>query len=179
MKYLGKTLVNLYSEKEIKDRVTNLGLLISSDYKNKNPLFIGVLNGCFIFLADLIRSVTVDCELDFIHASSYSGQESTGKIKLLKSFSSDIKGRDVILIEDIIDTGLTLNYIRKLVLDHSPNSVAIATLLYKKDGPKLDFSIEYIGFEIPQEFVVGYGLDYNQKMRNLGSIYRIKNISES
>lgn len=170
-----KNLVKLFSSTQISERVAELASKISDEYSNKNPVFVGVLNGSFIFLADLLRSITIDCEIDFIHATSYKGKKSSGNVTLNKGFSLDIRNRDIILIEDIIDTGLTIDYVRKLALDMLPKSLAIGTLLLKKDANDLDLSVKYIGFEIPQLFVVGYGLDYDQKMRNLDSIYTLEN----
>ena len=171
-------LKKLLSQKEIKDRVEAMGKKISVQYSNSNPIFIGVLNGSFIFMADLLRSVTIDCEVDFIKVRSYSGKKSSGTIKLLKDISSDIKGRDVIIVEDIIDTGLSIKFLYERIMGASPKSVAIATFLNKSRKAKLDFPIDFIGFEIPHKFVVGYGLDFNQKMRHLDEIYYIPDGSD-
>ena len=150
-----------------------MGKKISAQYSNSNPIFIGVLNGSFIFMADLLRSVTIDCEVDFIKIRSYSGQKSSGTIKLLNDISSDIKGRDVIIVEDIIDTGLSIKFLYEKIIGGYPRSVAVATFLNKPRKEKLDFPIDFIGFEIPHKFVVGYGLDFNQKMRHLDELYYI------
>ena len=168
-------LVKLFSSTQIRDRVGELACKISEEYIDKNPVLVGVLSGSFIFLADLVRSIKIDCEIDFIHATSYKGRKSSGIVTLNKSFSYDLRNRHIILIEDIIDTGLTIDYVRKLALNMFPKSVEIGTLLLKKDADDLDFPVKYIGFEIPQLFVVGYGLDYDQKMRNLDSIYTLEN----
>ena len=173
MKDLTDNLKKLYSQKEIKDCVESMGKKISAQYSNSNPIFIGVLNGSFIFMADLLRSVSIDCEVDFIKVRSYSGRKSSGTIKLLKDVSCDIKGRDVIIVEDIIDTGLSIKFLYKRIMEANPNSVAVATFLHKPRKPKLDFPIDFIGFEIPHKFVVGYGLDFNQKMRHLDELYYI------
>lgn len=173
MKDITNDLIELYSSKQILNRVLELGEEISEKYINKDPIFIGVLNGSFIFLADLLRLTTVDCEIDFVKVRSYAGKKSSGTIQLLKDISSDIKDRDVIIVEDIIDTGLTIKFLRERVLGASPRSVAIATLLHKPGIEKFDFPIDFIGFEIPHKYVVGYGLDYNQKMRHLDGIYYI------
>lgn len=173
MKDITNDLIELYSSKQILNRVLELGEEISEKYINKDPIFIGVLNGSFIFLADLLRLTTVDCEIDFVKVRSYAGKKSSGTIQLLKDISSDIKDRDVIIVEDIIDTGLTIKFLRERVLGASPRSVAIATLLHKPGIAKFDFPIDFIGFEIPHKYVVGYGLDYNQKMRHLDGIYYI------
>ena len=178
MKDSTRNLKKLLSQKEIKDCIEAMGKKISAQYSNSNPIFIGVLNGSFIFMADLLRSVTIDCEVDFIKIRSYSGQKSSGTIKLLKDISSDIKGRDVIIVEDIIDTGLSIKFLYEKIIGGYPRSVAVATLLHKPGKAKLDFSIDFIGFEIPHKFVVGYGLDFNQKMRHLDEIYYIPDGSD-
>ena len=178
MKDLTGNLKKLLSQKEIKDCVEVMGEKISAQYSNSNPIFIGVLNGSFIFMADLLRSVTIDCEVDFIKVRSYSGKKSSGKIKLLKDISCDIKGRDVIIVEDIIDTGLSIKFLYERIMGASPKSVAVATLLHKPGKAKLDFPIDFIGFEIPHKFVVGYGLDFNQKMRHLDGLYYIPDDSD-
>ena len=174
MKKITNNLALLYSAAELRQRVEELGSIISKKYENKDPIFIGVLNGSFIFMADLLRSISIDCEMDFIKVRSYSGQKSSGTIQLLKDVSADVKDINVILVEDIIDTGLTIKFLRKRLFSSSPKSIAVATLLYKPSVAKIDFDIDYIGFEIPQEYVVGYGLDYEQKLRHLDSLYRIK-----
>ena len=178
MKDLTGNLKKLLSQKEIKDCVKSMGEEISARYSNSNPIFIGVLNGSFIFMADLLRSVTIDCEVDFIKVRSYSGKKSSGTIKLLKDISCDIKGRDVIIVEDIIDTGLSIKFLYERIMGAHPKSVAVATLLHKPGKAELDFSIDFIGFEIPHKFVVGYGLDFNQKMRHLDEIYYIPDGSD-
>ena len=174
MKDLTANLKKLLSQKEIKDCVEAMGEKISAQYSNSNPIFIGVLNGSFIFMADLLRSISIECEMDFIKVRSYSGQKSSGSIQLLKDISADVKDRDIILVEDIIDTGLTIKFLRKRLFGSSPKSIAIATLLFKPSAAEIDFDIDYIGFEIPQEYVVGYGLDYEQKLRHLDGLYCIK-----
>ena len=173
MKDLTGNLKKLLSQKEIKDCVETMGGKISAQYSNSNPIFIGVLNGSFIFMADLLRSVTIDCEVDFIKIRSYLGKESSGTIELLKDISSDIKGRDVIIVEDIIDTGNTIKYLKKHLKRKNPKSIRIASLLMKPDSSELSSKIDWIGFEISSELVVGYGLDYNQEFRNLNAIFKL------
>lgn len=168
---LNKNLIKLYSLKEIEARVNEMGKEISMHFSKTEPIFIGVLNGSFVFMADLLRSVTIDCEVDFIKVRSYSGKKSSGTIHLLKDISSDIKDRDVVIVEDIIDSGLTIKFLYDRILGAAPKSIAVATFLHKAGKAKLDFGIDFIGFEIPHKFVVGYGLDYNQKMRHLGELY--------
>jgi len=157
---------------DIKKRIKELANQINSDYKNKIPIFIGVLNGSFIFLSDLIREIKINCEIDFFKLSSYGDSKiSSGDVKLLKEINCDVKGRDIIIVEDIIDSGLSMTYIRNLIMKQKPSSFRVAAMLYKKDVSKLKFKIDYIGFEIENKFVVGYGLDFAQKYRNLNGIY--------
>ena len=156
----------------IKKRVAGLAKKISYDYKNKVPIFIGVLNGSFIFMSDLLREIKLETEVDFLKLSSYGDMKiSTGNVRLLKDVDCNIAERDVIVVEDIIDSGLSANFIRELILNHNPDSLEFVTLLYKKEISKVGFSVKYVGFKIPNKFVVGYGLDYAQKYRNLKSIY--------
>jgi len=173
MRQLTENLIRLYSAKDIRSRICDMGEEISNRYRNKNPIFIGVLNGSFIFLSDLVRVIDLDCEIDFVKVRSYNGKKSSGRIELLQDISLEVKNRDVILVEDIIDTGLTIKYLREKVNGDKPKSIAIATLLHKPRIEKIGFPIDFIGFDIPYEFVVGYGLDYNQKMRHLNGIYYI------
>ena len=159
------------TEDKVLKRVNQIALDISKKYFGKTPIFIAVLNGSFIFAADLIRAININCEIDFIKISSYSGTRSKGEARLDKDISVDIKNRDVIVVEDIIDSGVTIKYLKEYLLKKHPKSVTIATLLMKPEIAKLDFKIDWVGFEISPEFVVGYGLDFNQKFRNLKGIY--------
>ena len=160
------------SESMIKARVKKLAEIINKDYQGKTPIFIGILNGSFIFLSDLIREIKVDCEIDFMKLSSYGDTKiSSGQIKILKELNCEIKDRDIVLVEDIIDSGLSITFMKSLVDKEKPNSLKIASLLFKKNVSNLNFKIDYVGFEIENEFVVGYGLDYAQKYRNLKGIY--------
>ena len=160
----------LISENEIKDRVKKLGKKITKDYEGKKPIFIGILNGCYVFMADLLREVKLDVEVDFVKIRSYEGDSSTGTIKFRKDISADIDGRDIIIVEDIIDSGFTINFLVKRLRNSGPKSVAVASILFKKEVAKLDFEVDYVGFEIPPEFVVGYGLDYDEKYRHLKDV---------
>ena len=160
----------LLSESEIKKRVKELADKISADYKDKTPIFVGILNGSYVFMADLLRELSIQVEVDFVKIRSYDGDSSTGTIKFRKDISADIDNRDVIIVEDIIDSGFTINFLVNRLRESGPKSVAVATVLYKKEVAKLDFEVEYVGFEIPPEFVVGYGLDYNEKYRNLKDV---------
>lgn len=162
---------------EIKKRIRQIAREINREYKNSVPVFIGVLNGAFVFMADLIRQIETDCEIDFYKLSSYGDKKiSSGQVIPLKSLNCDITGRDVVVIEDIIDSGLSIKYIRDDIQKLNPKSLKIAALLYKEGVAKLDFEIDYIGFNIPNEFVVGYGLDYAQKYRNLNGIFVLKEV---
>jgi hypoxanthine phosphoribosyltransferase len=169
-------LTELISENLIQDKVKEIAVDISQKYAGEAPILIGILNGSFIFCADLIRELDIDCEIDFIKVSSYMGTESVGTVKLRKDISADITNRHVIIVEDIIDSGLTIKFIKDRMLEAGPKSVAIVTLLMKPDIAKLDFKIDWVGFEIPPEFVVGYGLDYDQLYRNLKAIYCLESL---
>lgn len=169
--------LKLYIDKKrIDNRLKVLAKAISKDYKGRAPIFIGVLNGSFIFLSDLVRKVKLDTEIDFLKLSSYGDSKiSSGDIRLLKDLNCTIENRDIIVVEDIVDSGLSVKYIRDLISYHKPASLEFATLLFKKGLSNLDFDIKYIGFKIPNKFVVGYGLDFAQKYRNLKQIYILKN----
>ena len=160
----------LLSESDIKKRVKELADQISVDFKDKTPIFVGILNGSYVFMADLLRELSIQVEVDFVKIRSYDGDSSTGTIKFRKDISADIDNRDVIIVEDIIDSGFTINFLVNRLRESGPKSVTVATALYKKEVAKLDFEVEYVGFEIPPEFVVGYGLDYNERYRNLKDV---------
>jgi hypoxanthine phosphoribosyltransferase len=162
------------TEEQIRKRTRELAAQINADYVGKVPIFIGILNGSFIFLADLIREITVNCEIDFFKLSSYGDEKiSSGQVRLIKELNCQVKDRDIIVVEDIVDSGLSIAFIKKLIERENPNTLKFVSLLLKKGLPKIDFPINYIGFEIPSDFVIGYGLDYAQKVRNLKSIYRL------
>ena len=171
----GYNLVPIFSQEQIRDRVKELGIELSNKFRNEIPIFVGVLNGSFVFLADLLRELTIDCEMDFIKLSSYEKTLSTGTVHLLKDISADITGMHVIIVEDIIDSGLTISFLKNRLEGAKPKSVTIVSLLFKPEVAKLDFSIDFVGFEIPSDYVVGYGLDMNQKLRHLPEIYRLEN----
>ena len=170
----GYKMTTLISEDKIQSRVKEIAENLSNKFNDEVPILIGVLNGSFIFISDLMRNMTIDCEMDFIKMSSYAGKESVGTVTLLKDISANITGRHVIVVEDIIDSGLTIKFLRDRLRGALPKSVIIVTLLLKPDIANLDFKVDYVGFEIPPEFVVGYGLDYNQKLRHLPEIYRLE-----
>ena len=165
----------IFSAESIQQRVKELGAKITLDYAGKSPLIIGILKGCFIFLADITRNIGLDCEIRFLTASSYGfASVTSGKVKIDKDFDYDIEGRDVIIIEDILDSGVTLTALRDIVVDKSPASVRICALLDKPARRQAPVNIDYLGFECPDEFVVGYGLDYAEKYRNLPYIASLK-----
>ena len=168
-----KTKLHIYiTPIQISKRVKQLAAQINKDYEHKIPIFIGVLNGAFLFMSDLIREIKVNCEIDFLKLSSYGDSKiSSGQVKTLKELNCELKGRDVIIVEDIIDSGLSMDFILKTIKSQKPSSVKIASLLIKKGTPKFNFKIDYLGFEIENKFVVGYGLDFAQKYRNLKGIY--------
>lgn len=169
----GKTFEEFISYEQIQKRIKEMGEQIRNDYKESTPLFIGILKGSVIFLSDLVREVPGDCEIDFMKISSYgNSMQSSGEIKLLEGISKSIEGRDVIIVEDVIDSGRSITFLKNYLGAQNPKSLKIAALL-KKDCVKLDFAIDYVGFEIPPDFVVGCGLDYAQMGRNLKSIYKL------
>ena len=157
----------LITADEIEDKVSELGKKISADYAGKNPIFVGVLKGCFIFMADLMRHVSIPCTMDFMSVSSYSGTSSTGAVKINKDLNQNIEGRHLILVEDILDSGVTLNYLRTYLQVRQPASVSIVTLMDKPANRKAPVDANYACFDVPDAFVVGYGLDYNERYRNL------------
>lgn len=158
----------------IENRIKELGIQISKDYQGKFPLCLGVLNGCFVFAADLMREFSIDAAISFVKYSSYQNMESSGDIKKLIGLREDeLKGRDIIIIEDIVDTGLTMASLLENLAKMSINSVAVATLLLKPDALQTKLDIKYVGFEIENRFVVGYGLDYDGLGRNLKDIYQL------
>ena len=159
----------LLSEEQIRQRVAQLGEILSKEYAGKNPLVVGVLKGVVVFYADMIRQLKVPCQMDFMWISSYAGTDSTGEMVVKRDVSADVKGRDVLILEDIFDTGRSLDFTYHHLLRKGAASVKICTLLDKPDRrlPGIDLKADYVGFTIPNAFVVGYGLDYNEHYRNL------------
>ena len=165
----------LLSEDDIAARVAEIGAQISRDYAGKRLVMVSVLKGSVVFMAELMRAVTVPAEIDFMCVSSYgSGVKTSGVVKIIKDLDNDLAGMDLLLVEDILDSGMTLEYIKKLLLGRNPNSIKICTLLDKPERRKADVAADYKGFEVPDEFVVGYGLDYAEKYRNLPYIGVLK-----
>ena len=165
----------LLSEDEIREKVRELGGKITADYKNSNLMLVTVLKGAVVFLADLMRQIDVPAEIDFMVVSSYgSGVKSSGVVKIVKDLDVPLAGTDILIVEDILDSGLTLSYIKELLESRGPRSIRIATLLDKPSRRKVDLQADYIGFSVPDEFVIGYGLDYDEKYRNLPYIGILK-----
>ncbi len=162
----------LLSADEIRNKVKELGKQLSSDYEGKCPILIGVLNGSFIFCADLFREITIDCEVDFIKISSYGeAMETSGRVRLRKDIDAHLNGRHVVVVEDIVDSGYSVNYLREKMEKANPASLKFVSLLLKEGTARTEYQIDYVGFRIPNRFVVGYGLDYAQKYRNLPAVY--------
>ncbi len=157
----------LISQEDITKRCKELGKQISSDYKDTIPVIIGLLKGSVPFMAELIKYIDIDCKLEFMDVTSYSGTESTGDVKIVKDLDSSINGLDVLIVEDIVDTGKTLKKVKELLYSKGARSVKVCSLLDKPDRRIIDIQAEYVGFVIPNEFVIGFGLDFNQKYRNL------------
>ena len=164
----------LLGEQEIQDRIAALGEQISRDYAGRELALVGILKGSVIFLSDLMRHITVPVTLDFICLSSYAGHESSGVVRLLLDLRESVENRDLLLVEDIIDTGLTLSYLLQNLKTRQPRSLEMCALLDKPDCRKVRVNVKYTGFQIPNEFVVGFGLDYNEKYRNLPYIGVLK-----
>jgi hypoxanthine phosphoribosyltransferase len=165
---VGETLVEA---DDLQRRVAELGAEISRDYEGKDLVMIGVLKGAVLFLADLMRRLEVPCEIDFMAVSSYgSATDSSGVVRILKDLDNSIAGRDVLLVEDIVDSGLTLHYLLKNLHAREPRSLEVVALLTKPERRRVDLPIRYVGFEIPNRFAIGYGLDHAQKYRNLGYV---------
>lgn len=165
----------LFDEEELKNKVNEMGSIISRDYEGKDLIVIGVLKGSVVFAADLLKKITIPCEIDFMAVSSYgSSTESTGVVRILKDLDHSIEGKDVLIVEDIVDSGITLDYLLKYLKARKANTIEIATLLNKPARRKVDVFVKYVGFEVPDEFIVGYGIDYAEKYRNLPFIGSLK-----
>lgn len=165
----------LYSEQELRAKAAELGKQLSKDYERKNPLVVGILKGAIFFITDLVKEMDIDVELDFMDVSSYGNATvSTGEVKIIKDLSTNAEGRDILIVEDIIDSGRTLEYLVNLFKYRKANSVKLVTLLDKPEGRVVDITADYVGFPVPNEFVVGYGIDYAEKYRNLPYIGIVK-----
>lgn len=169
----GKDFELFIEQDTINKRIRLMGIQLNVDYEEKCPLIIGVLNGSFMFMSDLLKEIDIACEVNFIRVSSYAGETSSGNVKELLGLPDGIAGRDVLIVEDIVDTGLTIHHILQKIKEQNPASVKVCSLLFKPAALQSPIpELKYIGFEIPKEFVVGYGLDYNGLGRNLVDIYR-------
>lgn len=164
----------LISSEQISKQIEKMGKQISFDYKGKDLLMVSVLKGSFIFMSDLVRAVEIPLEVDFMMVSSYIGQVSSGAVKIVKDLDISLENKDILIVEDILDSGRTLEYITSILKVRNPNSIKICTLLDKPSRRVSNVQADYIGFEIPDEFVVGYGLDFNEKYRNLKYIGLLK-----
>ncbi len=173
VKIKDKTFQTSISESEIKQRVKELAQRISHDLKGKNPLLLGVLNGSFIFAADLMREMTIPCEISFVKLASYQGTTSTGKVHEVLGINENLTGRDVVIVEDIVDTGRTMKQMVESLGTRNPASVHVCTLFVKPDKLEVKLDIDYAAFSIPNDFIVGYGLDYDQQGRGLKEIYTL------
>jgi hypoxanthine phosphoribosyltransferase len=170
IKVLDLKFKELISAQEIQSRVDDISNQLNIKYEGKNPIFLGILNGSFLFIADIFKKLYIPCEVSFLKVNSYQNTSSTGQMKELIGLNQSIEGRHIVILEDIVDTGRTLDFILKTLEIHKPASISIATLLHKPDATLIPISLDYVGFEIQNQFVVGYGLDYNGYGRNSSSI---------
>ena len=169
-----KTFVPFISEQQIAEAIKKLATEIAENLNGENPVFVGVLNGAFIVMADLVRAYDGNCEVSFVKMASYEGTESTGKVNELIGINENLEGRNVILVEDIVDTGNTLEVLHQIFTKQKLASLKVATLFFKPEAYKKNIKIEYTGMEIPNKFIVGYGLDYDGLGRNLPAVYQLK-----
>ena len=168
-----KTFEVSIQEAQVKERVRELAQQMSRDLEGKNPLFLGVLNGAFIFAADLMREMTIPCEISFVKLASYQGTTSTGTIKEVIGINEDLTGRTVVIVEDIVESGLTIKRMMEQIGTRNPASVQVCTLFFKPEKLKEDLTLDYVAFSIPNDFIVGYGLDYDQQGRQLRDVYSL------
>jgi hypoxanthine phosphoribosyltransferase len=173
IKIKDKTFKVSIPEAQIKARVKELAQQMSRDLEGKNPLFLGVLNGAFIFAADLMREMTIPCEISFVKLASYQGTTSTGTIHEVIGINENLSGRTVVIVEDIVESGLTIKRMMEQLGTRNPASVQVCTLFFKPDRLKEDLKLDYVAFEIPNDFILGYGLDYDQAARGLKDIYTL------
>lgn len=173
VKILDKSFNIFIPESKIMARVAEIGKQIDDEYKGQEPVFLGILNGSFMFAADLMKNTTIDCKISFLKLASYQGTKTTGNVRQLIGLNENIKGRPVIIVEDIVDSGITIEHIIKQLHAYEPSEIKVATLLFKPEAYTKDAKIDYIGFNIPNKFIVGYGLDYDGLARNLRHIYQL------
>lgn len=160
-------------EKDIKDRLSELAREISLDFQSEELVLLGVLNGSFIVMADLARLIDLSVSCEFLKISSYSGTSTTGEVRSVLGLAADLSGKNVLIVEDIVDTGISMDYLLSELSKHNPKTLTIFTLLFKKDAFRFNYSLDYVGFEIPNKFVVGFGLDYDGLGRNLPDLYQL------
>ena len=164
-----------FTEEQLHEKVAELGARITEDYRDKNPLIVSVLKGSYVFMADLTRAIDTPCNVDFMVVSSYGkGTKTSGEVQIIKDIAQPIDGRDLLIVEDILDSGVTLHYLMQILAARGANSIRLCTLLSKPERRKINVDVDYLGFEILDEFVVGYGLDYAEKYRNLPYIGVLK-----
>ena len=168
-----KTFETYLTEAQIKQRIEELGAQIGADFEGEELVLLGVLNGSFVVMADLVRTIPLPLSCEFIKISSYSGMESTGKVLEVIGIPASIEGKNVLVVEDIVDTGNSMAYLKKQLAAFKPKRIAIATLLFKKEAFMFNYPLDYVGFEIPNKFVVGFGLDYDGEGRNYPEIYQL------
>ena len=173
VKVHGKFFNPFISAQSIAECVADMGKKITQDYRDKQPLFLSVLNGAFVFAADLVRAVETDCEITFVKLTSYKGTSTTGNVQTVLGLDVDLRGRHIVIVEDIVDTGNTLHNFLKELAKSEPASMAIAACFFKPDALQHPLSIRYLGFEIPNKFIVGYGLDYDGLGRNLPDVWQL------
>lgn len=165
----------LFTEGQIRDKIKEIGKKISTDYKEKDLILIGILKGSVMFMSDLMKEIAIPCSMDFMAVSSYGNStESTGRVKILKDLDFSVEGKDILIVEDIIDSGITLAYLKEYLYSKKPNSLEISTLLNKPERRKINIEAKYTGFNVPDAFLVGYGLDFAEKYRNLPYIGILK-----
>ncbi|MDD2199438.1 MAG: hypoxanthine phosphoribosyltransferase [Bacteroidales bacterium] len=174
IKILDKEFEIFLKEEQILDAVAEIAKIINKDLAGKLPVFLGILNGCFMFASDLFKNIEIDCSISFLKLASYSGTSSTGKINKLIGLNESIEGKTVVILEDIVDTGITLEHLINDLKKYNPADIKIATLLFKPEAYKKSIKIDYCAIEIPNKFIIGYGLDYDGLGRNLKHIYQIK-----
>ncbi len=170
---LDRDFVPYISEEQIQDAVRTLAYKINQDYHGKEVIFLGILNGVFMFASDLMKHVDLKCQISFLKIASYEGTSSSGKVKRLIGINEDIKDHIVIILEDIVDSGFTLDHIMKQLSGYEPDEIKIACMFFKPKAYKMNFPVDYVGMEIPNDFIIGYGLDYNGFGRNLSSLYKL------
>ena len=174
VKILDKEFELFIPEAKIYEAIDNLAEKITRDLGDSDPIFLGILNGSFLFAAELLKRVTFPCTISFLKLASYQGTASTGKVKRLIGINEDIKDKTVIVLEDIIDTGLTMQQIKKQLVGYEPKEIKVVTLFFKPEAYQTDDHIDYVGMEIPNDFIVGFGLDYDGYGRNLTNVYKLK-----